>query len=123
MADDSLYDRLGRREGIAAVVEAFYDRVLADELLAPLFADSDVQRLRELLTDFVCDAAGGPESYDGPPVRAGHLHVPLEAAHVERAVELLEATLAESDVPEEDADAVLDVVLSYEDDLLATAGE
>ena len=46
MPDDTLYDRLGEREGIQAVVDDFYDRLLADDDLGPFFAGADMEKLR-----------------------------------------------------------------------------
>jgi hemoglobin len=119
VTDDTLYDRLGEREGIRAVVDDFYDRLLADDDLGPFFADADMETLRRTQTDHLCEAAGGPETYDAEPVRAAHLHVPFTPDHIERAVELLYRSLDAFDVPEEDADAVVGAVAAHGEDLLA----
>ena len=123
MSDDTLYERLGGREGIRAVVDDFYDRLLADEDLGPFFADADMEKLRRTQTDFLCQAAGGPETYDAEPVREAHLHVPFEPAHIERAVDLLYGSLDAFDVPEADADAVIGAVAAFEEELLARPGD
>jgi hemoglobin len=119
MSDETLYDRLGGREGIRAVVDDFYDRLVADDELGPFFADADVAELRRTQTDFLCEAAGGPETYDAAPVREAHLHVPFTPAHIERAVALLYESLDEYDVPSDDADSVVEAVAAHEADLLA----
>lgn len=119
VSEGTLYDRLGRRAGIAAVVDDFYDRLVADEELGPFFADADLETLRRTQTDFLCEAAGGPETYDAAPVREAHLHLPLEPMHIERAIALLEESLDEFDVPADDATAVVEAVAAYEADLLA----
>jgi hemoglobin len=119
MTDQTLYDRLGGHDGIRAVVDDFYDRLEADEDLGPFFEDADVARLRETQTDFLCEAAGGPETYDATPVREAHLHVPFTPAHIQRAVELLYESLDEFDVPDDDAATVVEAVAAYEEDLLA----
>lgn len=119
MSDSTLYERLGGREGIRAVVDDFYDRLLDDEELGPFFADADMEKLRRTQTDFLCEAAGGPETYDAAPVREAHLHVPFTPDHIQRAVALLYQSLEEFDVPQEDADAVAGAITQFEDDLLA----
>jgi hemoglobin len=120
MTGETLYDRLGGQEGIRAVVDDFYDRLLADDELGPLFEDADLESLRETQTDFLCEAAGGPETYDATPVREAHLHVPFTPELIGRAVDLLYESLESFDVPEEDADAVVEAIAAYEADLLAT---
>ena len=119
MPQDRLYDRLGGREGIAAVVDDFYAQLVGDDELGEFFEGSDIQRLRETQTAFLCEAAGGPETYDGPPIREAHLHVPFTPAHIKRAVELLYRSLDEYGVTGEDADAVVEAVAAYQEELLA----
>jgi hemoglobin len=119
MPEQTLYDRLGGHDGIRAVVDDFYDRLEADEDLGPFFEGSDMELLRRTQTDFLCEAAGGPETYDAAPVREAHLHVPFTPEHIQRAVELLEESLDAFDVPEEDAETVVGAVAAYEADLLA----
>jgi len=120
MGESTLYERLGGHDGIRAVVDDFYDRLVADDELGPFFESADMERLRKTQTDFLCDAAGGPETYDAEPVRDAHLHVPFTPGHIERAVELLYESLDAFDVPDEDADAVVEAVAAYEAELLAS---
>ena len=119
MSEQTLYDRLGGHDGIRAVVDDFYDRLVADEEIGPFFEGSDIELLRRTQTDFLCEAAGGPETYDAAPIREAHLHVPFTPEHIQRAVELLEESLDAFDVPEEDAQKVVNAVAAYEADLLA----
>ena len=123
MTEETLYDRLGGREGIRTVVDDFYDRLLADEELGPLFEGADLESLRKTQTDFLCEAAGGPETYDAAPVREAHLHVPFTPELIGRAIDHLYESLETFDVPEEDADAVVEAIAAYEADLLATPDE
>jgi len=119
MSERTLYERLGGHDGIRAVVDDFYDRLVDDEAIGPFFQGSDMELLRRTQTDFLCEAAGGPETYDAAPIREAHLHVPFTPEHIQRAVELLEESLDAFDVPEEDADKVVEAVAAYEADLLA----
>ena len=123
MTGETLYERLGGHDGIRAVVDDFYDRLLADDDIGPFFAGADMEKLRRTQTDFLCEAAGGPETYDAEPVREAHLHVPFEPEHIRTAVELLYESLAAFDVPEEDAEAVVGAVAEYEQELLASPND
>jgi hemoglobin len=120
MTQATLYDRLGGYDGIRAVVDDFYDRLLADDTLGPLFEEADMATLRATQTDFLCEAAGGPESYDAAPIRDAHLHVPFTPEHIQRAIEHLYRSLDEFDVPDEDAEKVVQAIAAYEEDLLAS---
>jgi len=119
MSEQTSYDRLGGHDGIRAVVDDFYDRLQADDDLGPFFEGSDMELLRRTQTDLLCEAAGGPEAYDAAPVREAHLHVPFTPEHIQRAVELSGESLDAFDVPEADAERVVNAVAAYEADLLA----
>ena len=123
MSEQTLYERLGGHEGIRAVVDDFYDRLLADDALGPFFETADMEKLRRMQTEYLCEAAGGPETYDAEPIREAHLHVPFTPEHIQRAVELLHESLDAFDVPAEDADAVVQAVARYEEALLARPGD
>ncbi|WP_092734095.1 truncated hemoglobin [Halopenitus persicus] len=120
MTESTLYDRLGGYDGIRAVVDVFYEKLQDDEELGPFFEDADLEKLRETQTDFLCEAAGGPETYDAEPVREAHLHVPFSPSHIQRAIELLYETLDEFDVSDGDADKIVEAIAAYEDELLAS---
>jgi len=123
MTEETLYERLGERDGIRAVVDDFYDRLVADDDLGPYFEGANVESLRRTQTDFLCEAAGGPETYDAAPVREAHLDVPFTPADIQRAVELLYESLDAFDVPDDDADRVVEAVAAHEADLLADSGD
>ena len=71
-AAPSLYEQLGGADNIAAVVDDFYRRVLADDALAAMFAGVDLDRLRRHQSRFISYALGGPNQYTGRNMRAAH---------------------------------------------------
>ncbi|MDH5019842.1 group I truncated hemoglobin [Halobacterium rubrum] len=123
MTEETLYERLGERDGIRAVVDDFYDRLVADDDLGPYFEGADIDSLRRTQTDFLCEAAGGPETYDAAPVQEAHAHVPFTPTDIQRAIELLYESLDAFDVPDEDADRVVEAVAAFEDELLASSAD
>jgi len=58
--DKSLYDRLGEKPAITAVVEDFVARVAADSRINGKFANANIPRLKSMLVDQICQASGGP---------------------------------------------------------------
>src|SRR5678815_974385 len=69
----SLYDRLGGKEAITAVVDEFVARVAADNRINQFFAAtaSNPARLASFktkLVDQICEAAGGPCKYTGKDI-------------------------------------------------------
>jgi hemoglobin len=110
-----LYDLLsGDRGQMHAVTKAFYQKVLADDLLSPYFADVDIELQAVMLAEFLARAFGGPDAYTGRDLRSAHAKLPgLENVHFDRVVGYLADTLREFGVSEGDiatAGAVADTV-------------
>lgn len=81
---------------IARLVDAFYDRVRADPLLGPVFADriSDWGPHLEQMRRFWSSVALMSGVYHGRPMPK-HLPLPVDARHFDRWLELFEATAVE----------------------------
>jgi hemoglobin len=59
----SLYEWAGGREAFERLVDAFYDRVEADDLLSPLFPGGVSAEHRTHVTTWWCEVFGGPADY------------------------------------------------------------
>jgi len=68
----SLYERLGGRERIAAIVSDLVDLHLRNPLIQARFVNSDVGRVKESATLFFCAGGGGPETYAGKNMVEAH---------------------------------------------------
>ncbi|MFC4540919.1 group 1 truncated hemoglobin [Halosolutus amylolyticus] len=111
--DDSLYERLGGEDGIAAVVDDFYDRVVADEQVAHYFEDVDMQKQRAHQAQFISSVAGGPVEYTGAEMEAAHADLDIGPADFEAIATHLDDALAAFDVAEDDRQTVLAEIARY----------
>ena len=69
----TLYDRLGRREGITRITQVLIQNHLANPLVNSRYAGiQDMDRLERNVIDFFCAGAGGPEHYAGKDMLATH---------------------------------------------------
>jgi hemoglobin len=59
----TLYDWAGGEPAFAGLINAFYDRVEADELLSPLFPGGVTQEHRLHVIAWWCEVFGGPARY------------------------------------------------------------
>jgi hemoglobin len=64
-SEDTLYQDLGKRAGIADVVEDLMYRIVEDERIASQFKGIDVVQFHTNLTDQICQLSGGPCTYTG----------------------------------------------------------
>jgi hemoglobin len=72
VSDKSLYDRLGGKPTITAVVDDFVGRVAADSRINGKFANANIPRLKTMLVDQLCQASGGPCTYTGRDMKTTH---------------------------------------------------
>lgn len=89
----SLFDRLGGKDAITAVIDDFVARCASDARINGKFARTDIPRLKANLIDQVCAAAGGPCTYTGRDMRTTHDGMAVTAAEFEALVGDLVATL------------------------------
>ena len=68
----SLYDRLGKKEAITAVVDDFVANVAADAQINSFFAKTDIPHLKAMLVEQICQATGGPCQYSGKDMKTAH---------------------------------------------------
>jgi hemoglobin len=95
----SLYDRLGKKEAITAVVNDFVTRVAADNRINQFFAQSNIDSLKVQLVNQICQASGGPCQYTGQDMKTVHQGMGISNAHFNALVEDLVATLNTFKVP------------------------
>ena len=119
-ASGSVYDLLsGDRQAMRSVTSSFYQRVLADDMLAPYFADVDVERQATMLAEFLAMAFGGPHAYAGRDLMTAHAQLPgLTDAHFDRVVAYLAHALREYGVADGDVATVGAVAETVRADVL-----
>ena len=103
----SLFERLGGKESITAVVDEFAGRVLADTRINAKFAKSDPVRLKAMLVEQLCAATGGPCQYTGRSMPATHLNMGVTAGEFNALVEDLVGALDKFNVPQREKDELL----------------
>ena len=102
--DRTLYDRLGGKKAITAVVDEFVGRVAADTRINRYFAAAagDSKRLAAFkmnLVDQICQASGGPCKYMGKDMKTAHAGMNIKEADFTALVEDLRASLDHLKVP------------------------
>jgi hemoglobin len=113
--DKTLYDRLGGKMAIKAVVDDFVGRVGGDARINGFFAATvaDPKRLAAFkgnLVDQICQAAGGPCKYKGKDMKTAHKGMGISTADFTALVEDLSASLDKFKVAAADKDTLLGVL-------------
>lgn len=99
VASRSLYERLGGKPAITAVVDQFVSNVAADKRINGRFATTDIPRMKHHLVDQVCNATGGPCSYRGRDMTTTHQGMRITSEDFNALVQDLVAALDKFNVP------------------------
>lgn len=106
----SLYHAIGGRGALAAAVDDFYARLLADPVLAPFFPGGVGARHRGYLITVLGEALGGPEHYRGPDLARAHSLLGISNVLFDRTAGHLSATLEGLGVPRRLVDRIVEIV-------------
>ncbi len=112
----SLYDRLGGVYNIATVVDDLIDRIMVDPRLnANPRVDEAHHRVspagfKYLVTEMVCWAAGGPQTYSGRSMADAHRDMMISAAEWEAFMDDFQQTLDKFAVPQPEQDELKTIV-------------
>ena len=117
-AEQSLYDRLGGKTAITAVVDDFVGRVAADTRINGKFANANIPRLKSMLVDQICQASGGPCTYTGRDMKSTHAGMGVSSSDFDALVGDLVATLNKFKVPEREKNELLSALGPMKGDIV-----
>jgi hemoglobin len=119
--EKSLYERLGGYDAIAAVVDDFIGRLIADRQFERFFAGHSVdskKRIRQHIVDQFCVAAGGPCVYTGRTMKTTHEGLRITEADWDAAAKHLVASIDKFKVKKREKDELLAFVTSLKRDIV-----
>jgi len=119
--EKSLYQRLGGYDALAAVVDDFVGRLVADKQFDKFFVGHSVdskKRIRQHILDQFCAATGGPCIYTGRDMKTSHMGLGITDADWDAAAKHLAASLDKFKVPEKEKGEVLAFVTTLKKDIV-----
>ncbi|HEU4366492.1 MAG TPA: group 1 truncated hemoglobin [Candidatus Krumholzibacteria bacterium] len=125
-AQKSLYERLGGLAPISVVVSDFIDAMVPD---AELNKNPDIDAARKRVpaaylkyhvTAMVCQATGGPCTYQGRGMAESHVHMKITEREWDRMVTIFKGVLAKHNVPEKETGELLEILGSTKADIVVS---
>ncbi|HEY3043675.1 MAG TPA: group 1 truncated hemoglobin [Vicinamibacterales bacterium] len=121
--EKSLYERLGGKKAITAVVDEFVGRVAADNRINRYFTAtaSNPARLKTFkgnLVDQICQASGGPCKYTGKDMKTAHMGMGIGSADFNALVEDLVGALDKFKVGQHEKDQLLGALGPMKSDIV-----
>jgi hemoglobin len=113
-----LYARMGGEAVVSAVVSDTLDRVVADPRLNRPFDGSNIQRIKLLLTEQICDLAGGGCHYSGDSMRTVHAGHHISQAEFYGLVQVLRDSLRRHHVRLRERNELLALLAPMERDVV-----
>lgn len=120
----TLYERLGGVYSIAVVVDDFIDRIMTDSRLNanPLVDEAhhrvSPQGFKYLVTEMVCWATGGPQTYSGRSMSDSHRHLSITPQEWQAFMDDFQQTLAKFNVPQQEQAELKAIVESTHADIV-----
>jgi len=102
-----LYDRLGGKDAITAVVDDFVGNVAADDRIKARFEHADVKNLKKQLVDQICSVTGGPCQYTGKDMKVAHTGMQIKDEEFTALVDDLKKSLDKFKVGQKEQDELL----------------
>ncbi|MEM7351549.1 MAG: group 1 truncated hemoglobin [Acidobacteriota bacterium] len=116
---ETLFDKYGGFTAVSEIVHSFYEKVMDEDSLRHYFQGIDMERLARHQTDFLTMVFGGPVNYSQQALRESHRRLKIIEEDFDCVADLLEEALEEADVDDDDIATVMQVILSYKDDIVS----
>ena len=119
--EKSLYERVGGYNALAAVVDDFIGRLVADKQFEKFFIGHSIdskKHIRQHILDQFCAATGGPCVYTGRDMKTTHGGLGITEADWDAAAKHLAASLDKFKVPEKEKGEILAFVTTLKKDIV-----
>jgi hemoglobin len=117
-ADKTLYERLGGKEALQAVVGELWNNVAADARINSRFNNTKPEAFGGQLVDFLCQASGGPCQYKGKDMKVAHTGMKLTDAEFNALAEDTTKAMNKFKVPAKEQGEVIGMLASLKGDVV-----
>jgi hemoglobin len=121
LVEESLYQRLGGYDAIAAATDDLLARLQSDPRLRYYWkgaSTNNQRKARQLIVDFMAEAAGGPAYYTGRDMKTSHVGMHIDEQDWEAFMRHAAATLDHFGVPVGEKDEVLSFFASLQTEIV-----
>ncbi len=113
-----LYQRLGGKDAINAVVRDLLANGAQDARLKPRLAGMDAAKCERQLTDLLCEATGGPCKYSGRDMKTAHAGRNVSETEWQAFAENLTRTFDRFNVPARERSELLAMLVPMKTDIV-----
>lgn len=117
----SLYQRLGGYDAIAAIAHEYFGRIRSDPQFSRFTggrSQDSLKRARQLLVEQLCALTGGPCVYIGRDMKTAHGGLGITERDWEASMKHLAESTDKQKVPQREKEELLAIVAAYEKDIV-----
>jgi truncated hemoglobin YjbI len=118
----ALFHKIGGKAGLNKILKTFYEKMAKDILIGFFFDGKDLDFIASQQQSFLMKAMGAATSYNGnPPAKAHSQLPPILVGHFDRRLKLLEETLKEFGLCEQDIKVWIGFENAFRDGIVTSA--
>ena len=114
----TLYERLGGRPGIEAIVADIWHNHITNPLINKRYANSDPETVKRLVTEMCCAGFGGPETYTGKDMLSAHKGMNINDTEFVAVCDDVLKALTKHDVGQREKDEILCILYSLKGEVV-----
>ncbi len=114
----SLFERLGGKDAITAVVERFATAQLDDKRIAKFYTHTEISKWKGHLVTLICKATGGPCAYAGRSMSKAHARRNISDEEFNWTAEHLVSALDYFKVPAKEKSEVVAIFVSLKEEVV-----
>ena len=116
---ESLYERLGKKEGITRIVNDVMAAHLANPLVKTRFESiKDMDHARKMATEFFCAGCGGPDPYSGRDMLATHKGMNISEQEYMAVMDDILGALATNGIDQQTRNEVVAILYSLKGQII-----
>lgn len=116
--EKTLYERLGKHEGISAIVHDVLNNHLKNPVVKARFENVDIPKLHRLAVEFFAMGSGGPEQYSGRDMLEAHKGMNISEQEFVAVIDDTLAALDKNGIGPESRTEVLGILYSMKSEIV-----
>ncbi len=125
MATD--FEVFGGKEFFSSLVKDFYQEIISDPILKPMYPEDDIDGAKERLTLFLMQYWGGPTTYSEqrghPRLRMRHAQFPIDFAARDAWLKNMKIALGKQNISDENRTKLWNYLMMAADSMVNTRSD
>ena len=117
MIEASLYERLGGGDKIKQIVADVWANHTSNPLIQNRYANSDGEKVKQVVWEFFCAGTGGPQEYTGDDMLTAHRGMNISDEEFNAVTDDVLKALDKNEVGKKERDEVLVILYSMKGEI------